>query len=1089
MSPFAVARERALSLRRLVLRSAADQGVGSGKLIEACLKHHRLTVYSFAPDSPRLNKADAVLLARMKTIVIRNDVAASERARLLGHEIGHVELHPDGMAAHRTGGSDTRSAGTQYVQAYGARERVERQANVFARELLLPRHVVLSLHRSGKSVRAIASELCLSTELVAQQLLDALLLPNVAPEQAETDDRPLTPEQQLAAYDDHRFVNVVAGPGSGKTKTLIGRVKHLIHGGCAAHRILVLTFSNKAAREIVDRLDWAGVRNAQNVWSGTFHQFGLEFIRKYHDLFGVDSDVQVLDKLAQIELASTLLTSLGLEYYSAYDDAAAWLDDMFLKVINRCREELITAAEFNAAVQALPGGGMPQQRDAARIFEAYEARLHELKALDFTALVELPARRLLTEASEFEVLMKDFDHVLVDEYQDVNRATAILLMAFSQHAQRVWVVGDPHQAIYRFRGATLRNLTEFSRDFPDAKRRGLRKNWRTGEVLVDFVNHVAESGRLARAEPFGGLQGNPDQPSLPPHIVTCSSAESVHATLAREIRSGVDGGTCRYRNHLVLARRNDTVAHAAAQLEALGVPCLYFGGFFERAEVRDALSLFQLLVERFPTALTRVAKFPGIQMPAGDVARIQAAIGEDSSLERLRWLKTPPHGLSLAGVVALDKLRRALKGLSWSTNPWDAICRFLMDVDAGLLRHHVDGSVQGSIRGLALWMLAYFCRAHDGRGRRLTLGRLLHRVRQRRRIGDVGPLRELPPEADCIDAVRLMTIHGSKGLEASFVHLLDARESQFQPRDKSLDSRIPTGLLNTTLEQQVFEAEVEADNLLYVAVSRAKQKLTLYLDTSEFPPQETVAFLTYAGNKVSVPAVQAQGIKIQQSGSAPTTFGPTLAMLLAYSSCPKRYYYREVAGLRGAGDASLAARALYAAIDALRQLARNGTCSPRDQECALRAAWQDAGLPAEEEEQGLWRLGARKVAAGLRMMGGEGRPCAPIKRMFGPYELTIEFDSGPGTFTGAGALFLAYDAWKPKADRDLLLDVTAALGSRWEPKPIKLVNMRKETDRDTKGYPNGSVAAILHAMRAGMYPARSEPVKCASCPYLFICED
>lgn len=1088
MSPFAVARERALRLRQHALKGDADRPVKSTTVIEACLRHHRLNVHDFPKDSPRLNKSDAVLIQRLRTIVVRNDAGPQERARLLGHEIGHVELHPEGMAVHKTGGPPSpTSAGTQYVQAYGARERVERQANVFARELLLPRHIALALHREGQSVADIARAVDVAAEIVTMQLLDALLLPKGNECPAELDDRPLTAEQQLAAYDNRRCLNIVAGPGAGKTKTLIGRVKHLIQNGMAPHRILVLTFSNKASREIVERLEVSGVKDAQNVWAGTFHQFGLEFIRKYHDRFDVDPDVQVLDKLAQIELATTLLPGIGLEHYSAYDEAAAWLDDLFLNVINRCREELVSAADFQIAVQSLPDGGTPQQRDSARIFTAYEAKLAELRVVDFSSLVELPARKLTENPGEFEAIMNSFDHLLVDEYQDVNRATAILLKEFSNRARGVWVVGDPHQAIYRFRGATLRNLTEFSRDFPDAYLRGLRKNWRTGETLVGFINHVAHMGRLARENEFRGLQGNPAQDSFSVRIASSPCEDDMYATVAREIQTSVANGSKRFGEHLVLAKANDTVAQTAAHLEQLGVPCLYFGGFFEREEIRDVLSLFQLLVERQPAALARVGLLPGVRLSEQDVERLQAAVAADRRLERLQWLSTPPTNISSEGMAALARLRKGLGTLTWSSNPWDAICRLLLDADSGLLRHHVDPSVQGSIRGLALWMLAYFCRTHDGHGRRLTLSRLLHRVRQRMRIKDVGPLRELPPEAEHIDAVRLMSIHGSKGLEAKCLHLLDAHQKAFEPYQRPNDSRIPAGLLEGTELQHATEAEVEADNLLYVAVSRAKEQLTLYHDSSVYRTSLPTSVLTYEGGKDSVTSANGTSPFQAPTGRTISHDMPTLEGLLSYASCPKRYFYREVAKLGGAGDGSLGARALYAAIAALRQLSSQGQSSAASQDLALAHAWETAGLPTRDDNPALWRLGLSKVSAGLELLGRACPPPETVVRAFGGHQLAIALHAGPRVPESLGSLVLAYSPWSQSEDRKILQDVAYVSGSWREPKTLRAINLRHLNDREVKGFNSGTAARTLEQMKLGRYPARPNSGKCSSCPYLFIC--
>lgn len=1088
MNPFAVARGRARALRASVLGERADGAVDSAELIALAAKKHRLRVVRVDRSSPRLNKADAILFKKQFHICVRKDVEEGQQAFLIGHELGHVELHPEGMAAHKVSASETdvspkRASGTQYVEAYGPRERAELQANVFSRELLLPRHVAVTLRNAGWSTMRMSTDLHLPLELVRQQLLDGSLLPHEATESPDV-LKPLTEEQRVAAHDTSRFVNVVAGPGAGKTRTLIGRVQHLIAGGCSPHRILVLTFSNKAAREIVDRLQAANVPEVQNVWSGTFHAFGLEFIRKYHDYFEVPADVQVLDKLAQLEIASNQLTRLGLERYSPYDDSAIWLDDMFLRVINRCREELVDAATYSRAVLAMGREATPQQRDTARIFTAYEDALSREQVLDFSSLVEKPALALQNDPKVFEGLTHAFDHILVDEYQDVNRATAILLAAFSEHAQTVWVVGDPRQAIYRFRGASLRNLTEFDKDFPNANKRRLRKNWRTGPELVKFINHVGQSGPLQDEEPFQALEGNDDQRSYAVELASCPDSSSMHATLAARILQAV-GDKRRLKEHLVLGRSNETIAAASAQLELNGVPCIHFGGIFERPEVRDLLSLFQLLFERFPAALTRVAALPPVSIPVDDVLRIQEAVAEDKSLEQLRWLRSPPAGLSEAGLQGLVRLQATLGPLKWSSTPWDAACHFLLDQPDSLLRGRPLAATQSEVRNLALWMLAYFGRTNDGHGRRLSLSRLLHRVRRRQRLKDIGPLRELPPEADAIDAVRLMTIHGSKGLEAEHVHLVDASDGYFKPFRPGLDTRIPPGLIGPN-EREQFEQAVEADNLLFVAVSRAEGRLTLYED-QRWPHKRLESLAYYTGAVTSISSEPSRSDNVPISSVQPVT--ATLEQVLAYVGCPRRYYYRDVLNLQASGDASAGARALGAAVEAAKRLCQHRTVSGPARNQYLLEAWLSKGLGDPAENFALWTFASGKLDRVIGLVGGA--LATPEQRNFsiGSHQLQVQLHCEillePAC---VGGMLMTYDASKNKTEtRDVFLDLTSAFSPYPNKRQIKLINLRAETSKDTHPYRTGALQRGLDGIAAGHYPQRPEPAKCGSCAYLFIC--
>lgn len=225
------------------------------------------------PTDAALGGADAILLRKFRQIIVRNDVQCEERSFLIAHEFGHWKLHPEEHdSCHRVIDStlkpdDADTFGSQKVEAYGARERAELQANIFARELLLPRELARALFLAGWTAHRIQQSLCLPLELVRQQLLDGLLLPDHGP-LAETAWEVITPtdEQTKAATSQAKTSLVVAGPGTGKTATLLMRVQHLLSQGAKPSELLLLTFSNRAARELVERLQLAGVENAHEIW-------------------------------------------------------------------------------------------------------------------------------------------------------------------------------------------------------------------------------------------------------------------------------------------------------------------------------------------------------------------------------------------------------------------------------------------------------------------------------------------------------------------------------------------------------------------------------------------------------------------------------------------------------------------------------------------------------------------------------------------------------------------------------------------------------------------------------------------------------
>lgn len=316
MSPFLRAREEALKLRRELLRDKTDLPVRSSELLSKVEGHLKLGVQEVPPSSGVLKGGKATLRRTEGWIYCRNDQRSAQKAYLIGHELGHFRLDPDVDEDTVYRGAEDfipSSPAVAYVEAYGARERDELQKNVFSREFLLPRSLARAMFHAGHGPRAIAKLLDIPLEVARQQVLDAVLLPPHVPAPPGPLPKP-SPDQQAAIDAIEKHVHVVAGPGTGKTTTLVHRVKKLIEvDQVDPRKILVLTFANKAAAELVDRLQRAGVAGASEIWAGTFHAFGLEFLRKYYQHFGVTQDVAVADKITQLTITARALAGTTLQ--------------------------------------------------------------------------------------------------------------------------------------------------------------------------------------------------------------------------------------------------------------------------------------------------------------------------------------------------------------------------------------------------------------------------------------------------------------------------------------------------------------------------------------------------------------------------------------------------------------------------------------------------------------------------------------------------------------------------------------------------------------------------------------------------------
>lgn len=911
MTPFHRAREEAKRFRQDLFGEDAATGIASKAIIDAAASEEAedFQISDASPSDKALGGADAVLEVKFRQIVVRNDVSMGERAFLVAHEFGHWKLHHNGHeGCHKVIDStlkpeDGDTFGAQKVEAYGARERAELQANIFAREMLLPREVARTLFLAGKTAEQLMIELDLPLELVRQQLLDGLLLPEPAEEELEP-AKGITPtaEQKAAAQSKAKTSLVKAGPGTGKTATLLMRVQHLLEAGAKPEELLLLTFSNRAARELVDRLQQLGVENAHEMWVGTFHAFGLEFLRKNCEQFGLESRFGIADKMAQIAVLEPHIYSLGLQAFNPMGDPLDWLKTV-VEAIQRAKDELADAGAYAAAVEKsaadVPADLLVKRRDVVKLYNCYEERAEaDTSLVDMGDLVMLPAIALTNNYDSFKASVGRFKHILVDEYQDVNRASAQLVNALAAHAETLWVVGDARQAIYRFRGASMRSIVNFGDDYPDHELFPLNENRRSYEEVVRVFEH---SGRVSHplqlilplddVEPARGASG------VKPRHVKCATTDIVRGEVAANV-ARIHGLGVAHRDQVVLASTHETCGDTADALNAAGIPALHLGDIFKRSETKDLLALLQVFIDRSGSGLLRISRLPGLEMPTADVDLILTWL-DSSRPEPLSWIDAPPPGLSVKGSAALLRWKAAFQGLASKDSPWEVICTLLLDRTSILAPHLAGTGILDITRRIALWQLVYFLRVPDGGHAYQTVGSFISRLRRRLRIGDDRELRVPPPEADSLDAVAVMTIHGSKGLEFEAVHLVDIDARHFRMgADPDL---VPESLLQSLQYRENFEEETEASNKLYVALSRAREHLVLYESQGAYKAQ-CVSAIEHAAHllqPVEGFATAPQAVIAVASGG-PHAERCEFPGFMTYMVCPRRYYYDYVKNLKPA---------------------------------------------------------------------------------------------------------------------------------------------------------------------------------------------
>lgn len=967
MNPFQRARNEALAIRAKLDPLHAHTPISAKDLLQKVESVLNIAIESVPPTYPDLGSGTAVLQRDQLFIYVSSEVDkwGADFCGLVAHELGHYFLDATKPATTVTHLSTLLgSAGSPAVlkvEAYGARERQELQANVFARELLLPRDVARQYALAGKGPADAATELGIPLEFVRQQMLDGLLLPD-STESTSPLSKPSS-DQLAAARAEERAANVVAGPGTGKTTTLIHRVKYLVEEKKVhPSQILVLTFTNKAALELVERLRSAGIADASNIWAGTFHSFGLEFLRKYHQYFELDPDLQVSDAMGSMTNLVKALPRVELGHFLRLEDPYDWLGPVG-DSITRLKEEMVSPVAYKRFVEsnAVEDEELQQKRlDVASLFEMHETLLKERRTVDFVDLISKPAIALKGNRTPFVELVDRFQYVLVDEYQDVTQAMVELLrqLAYKKH---IWVVGDVRQAIHHWRGASLKSLQKFDVEFKthaagtSIQRYPLSYNRRSSQEIVDLTQQIGRDHALESTLRLDEVVATNGKSGVMPKVVTCRDGDALLGAIYEHI-SELQASGVPFGRQAVLCRKSSDVERAAELLEQAGLPIVYIGDLTARAEVKHILCLIQLLVERRPKALVGLSGISALNMPLSDIEVLLNAAESDVAFQRGRWIHAPPPGLSARGLEVTDTLRALIGRFHHSSNPWAFVCHVLLEKRLGL-PPMADTSVRAWVIRVALWQFAYSVRNGDGEMKEARLSRYLLRQRLRQRIGDAQGQRELPPEAAVLDGVRVMTVHSSKGLEFEAVHVGFVSADSYAGREPSwrpegiLDI-VPPEALGSSMEEYKFEESVERNNLLYVAVSRAKRHLYLYQDKkfkNSTAPQLDHYPKKYVAKAYSGPSLTKTNAVTSGAFAAPTEL--PFEDFYSYAVCSLRYWYSHVLEMHSESDIDVSLRARWAVMDALKAFSSGASGSAKE---ALGAAWTTRKLPTTVEDPSLW---------------------------------------------------------------------------------------------------------------------------------------
>lgn len=692
----------------------------------------------------------------------------------------------------------------------------------------------------------------------------------------------LNPPQQEAVRTTLGPVLVIAGAGSGKTTVLTRRIAWLLaHDGVLPHSVLAITFTNKAAKEMRERVSRLVGAVAYDMWVATFHSACVRILRREIEALGYASSFTILDAIDQLSVVRRVCDELNIDT-KRYDPRGLHA------AISNYKNAFISVREARAQARS------PFEQRAADVYERYDERLRGQNALDFDDLITKTVELFQASPDVLEFYQKKFQYILVDEYQDTNRAQYLLVRLLAARTRNLCVVGDSDQSIYRWRGADIANILSFEKDYPDAKTIRLEQNYRSTQRILSAANAVIENNSQRPQKTLWTAKTGGD----PVHVIHAGDEQDEGRQVVSQIgRLRAEGVA--YADMAVLYRTN---AQSRAIEEAFmreGVPYRVFGGirFYERKEIKDVLAWLRLLANADDdTAFLRVVNVPRRGIGEGTLGRLQEqALAQRCSL--FRALEAPELlGMAPRFVDALLEFASLIRRLAAQADYLDLteLVTQVLEQTGYRAMLAAERTIEAQARLENVDELLTVTRDFDAREEHGGLEAFLAEVAL---VADAEQVGGTAGEGG--EAVSLMTLHSAKGLEFPVVFLVGMEEGVF-PHSRSLHDP---------------EEMEEERRLCYVGITRAKDRLyvahagmrTLYGQSRSNAPSRFLAELPADVLEDVAPALlpaKRMATPIPGGLQVPASFGAGLSVSWAVGDRAnhRKWGVGVVVDTRGAGE-------------------------------------------------------------------------------------------------------------------------------------------------------------------------------------------
>jgi DNA helicase-2/ATP-dependent DNA helicase PcrA len=812
----------------------------------------------------------------------------------------------------------------------------------------------------------------------------------------------LNPEQMRAVTHREGPLLVIAGAGTGKTAVITRRIAHLIAAKLVRpSEILALTFTDKAAAEMEERVDLLVPYGYAEVWISTFHAFGDRVLRERALALGLTPDFTILTRPEQVVFFRERLFEFPLSYYRPLGDPTKYIEAI-LGLISRAKDEDVVPAEYLQYTQILADQATAYPTDAALqeqarrqmeialTYQKYQELLAREGALDFGDQITLTLKLLRGHPAILEEYRRRFRYLLVDEFQDTNYAQWQLLKLLTGPAGNLTVVGDDDQSIYKFRGAAVSNLLSFTETYPRAELVVLTQNYRSPQAILDAAYRLIRHNNPERLEVKQGvdkrLQALREGGRVVEHrhYDTSSSEADGVATLIEE---KVASGRYRYRDMAILVRANRDADPFVRALNMKGIPWRFSGshGLYHREEIQLLMAFLRVVADPDDSqSLYHLAASDLYRVPPLDLSRFSALARRMH--RSLAWVFThlgelpEIEGLTGEGQATITKLMEDLREYARKAQglkTGEVLYHFLME--SGYLKRLT--LAPDIVSQLRVQNIARFFELVKRFGEIALVDRIPHFVVYQEKLLEAG---EDPAVAEAdvdADAVNILTVHKAKGQEFPVVFLVGLTADKFPGRSRKEPIELPDPLVKDRIPEGDVHLQEER-RLFYVAMTRAKEELTLTSarDYGTTRPKKVSPFVLEALDlpRVEEAAFKASAVEVIErfapaAGEGSIHLPPmaedevlTLSHIAIddYQTCPLKYKYLHILRVPiREHHAVIYGKAIHDAVqEYFRRKIRGQKMTVEELWAVFEGSWVSRGFLSREHEEQRLEMGRQTLS-------------------------------------------------------------------------------------------------------------------------------